>query len=77
VQQKFLRILFYLSKVTDLQFLEGLESVGAVCFVFSPFQPIDLHSEMKKHSANVLDKNILHVFKNISRPLCILNNNTA
>lgn len=53
-------------------FLEDLERAGAVCFVFSPSQPIALHSEMKKHSANVVDKNILHVFEKISRLLCIL-----
>lgn len=58
-------------------FLEGLESAGAVCFVFSPSQPTALHSEMKRHSANVLDKITLHVFEKISRPVSILTNNTV
>lgn len=58
-------------------FLEGLESAGAVCFVFSPSQPTALHSGMKRHSANVLDKITLHVFEKISRPVSILTNNTV
>lgn len=49
--------------------------MGAASSVFSLLHHTALYSKMKNHSVNVLDKSIVHVFQEISRPLCILNNN--